>query len=275
MGRVHHRLRPLDAGPVPDDRDAALGRVAAGDHRDGRPGDPDSAVGRSLRPVGRRDSQRHRGSGRRPDQQRPLRGGPSGARRDRRRCPDRRHQLRRRGQAGRELVHRHARNGLDPRCGSGDHLLQQPAAAPNVRCVEQLHPAHDRRVPDRRRVSGRAGSPALVAAGTHAGGEIPVRDRRQHRGGALVRRPRGSVDDGCADPLVDCSGPGRRPLHLAERAIACVRPNTAAARVCGRVPGLDPASPGAVQRVGDAPRNLRAGDRGAGTRARVRRQLAE
>ena len=62
---------------------------------------------------------------------------------------------------------------------------------------------------------------------------------------------------------------------LAERAVAELRRDPAAAGVRRRLPRLDAADPGAVQRLGNAAGDLRPGHRRAGAAARVRCQLAE
>ena len=69
----------------------------------------------------------------------------------------------------------------------------------------------------------------------------------------------------------------RRGDHvlLAQRAVAELRRDPAAAGVRRRLPRLDAADPGALQRLGNAAGDLRPGHRRAGAAARVRCQLAE
>ena len=101
---------------------------------------------------------------------------------------DRLHQRVHRRQARRELVHRDVGHEIDPRGDAGDRLPQRPAAPADLDGLEQLHADHGRRLPDRRAVPARHRVRAVVADGAHADRPLPVRDRRQPRGRAPVRR---------------------------------------------------------------------------------------
>jgi hypothetical protein len=110
-----------------------------------------------------------------------------------------------------------------------------------------------------------------LAAGAHAGRQVPVRDRGQHGGGTPVRRPSRSVDDTRSGPVRDSCRSGRRHLHIAERAVARLRANAPATSVRRGLPGLNSAPSRTVQRVGNAACNLRAGHRRARPPAGLRR----
>ena len=197
------------------------------------------------------------------------------SRRDRRGLRHRLRQRVHRGQARRELVHRHAGHGLGHLGDAGHRLVERPAAAPDVDGLEQLHPDRRVRLPDRRPLPPHPGGDPVVADGAHAGRALPVRHRRQHRGRAPLGRPGRAVHGALAHRLGHHRRRRGRHVLVAQRPVAELRQHAAAACVRRGLPRLHAADPGAVQRLGDAAGDLRAGHGRARAPARIRRRLAE